>query len=104
MHRSLLTVGTLALAAAVLAAPAPPQAPFTLEQVLSAPFPSLLVRSPRGDKIAWAFNDRGARNVWVAEAPGWSGRALTRFPDDDGLDISDLTFTPDGSAVLFTRG
>ena len=79
-------------------------APFTIEQVMSAPFPSQLVGSPKGTAVAWEYNDRGARNVWVAEAPGWTGRAVTGFPDDDGIDISDLAVTPDGRSVVFVRG
>ena len=39
---------------------------FTLEQVLSAAFPSELVAAPGGTKVAWLLNERGARNVWVA--------------------------------------
>jgi dipeptidyl aminopeptidase/acylaminoacyl peptidase len=78
--------------------------PFTIEQVMSAPFPSQLVASPKGDRVSWAVNDRGARNVWVAEAPAWTGRAVTSFPDDDGLDLSDLAFAPDGRSLVFVRG
>src|SRR5437899_579295 len=39
----------------------PAQQPaFTLEQVLSAPFPEELVPAPTGGAVAWVFNDRGA--------------------------------------------
>ncbi len=47
---------------------------FTLEQVLSAPFPSELVAAPGGGKVAWMLNERGARNVWIAAAPGLERR------------------------------
>jgi len=40
---------------------------FTLEQVTSSPFPSELTVSKRGDKVAWAFDAEGKRNVWIAE-------------------------------------
>ena len=41
----------LALAALLLApAPAPAQGPFTLEQVMSAPFPTALTASPDGSR------------------------------------------------------
>ena len=39
---------------------------FTLEQVMSAPFPSELTAAPGGGKVAWVLNERGARNVWIA--------------------------------------
>ncbi|HEX4439169.1 MAG TPA: DPP IV N-terminal domain-containing protein, partial [Thermoanaerobaculia bacterium] len=92
----------LMLVCAAVASAAP--APFTIEQAMSAPFPSQLIASRDGRRISWEYNDRGARNVWVAEAPGWTGRPVTSFPDDDGLDISDLAFTHDGAAVVFVRG
>ena len=79
------------------------QQPFTLEQVLSAPFPTALVSSPTGP-VAWVFNDRGRRNVWVAEPPGWQARQLTTYADDDGQELSSLQFTPDGSAIVYVRG
>lgn len=50
---------------AVLAAAGP--APFTLDQVISAPFPSGLVAAQGHPRVAWVMNARGARNVWVAE-------------------------------------
>jgi hypothetical protein len=50
---------------------------FTLEQVKSYPFPGELTAAARGSRIAWTFNERGQRNVWVAEAPAWKARALT---------------------------
>ena len=77
---------------------------FTLEQVLSAPFPSELVAAPGGGKVAWLLNERGARNVWIAAAPGYQGVRLTSYKDDDGIDIGQLRWTPDGSAVVYVRG
>ena len=77
---------------------------FTLEQVLSAPFPSEMVASPGGGAVAWVQNDRGARNVWYAAAPDFKGVRLTAWAADDGQDIGELRFTGDGKAVLFVRG
>lgn len=39
---------------------------FTLEQVLSSPFPSELVTARQGNRVAWVFNVKGLRNVLVA--------------------------------------
>jgi dipeptidyl aminopeptidase/acylaminoacyl peptidase len=85
------------------AAPAPKE-PFTLEQVLSAPFPTDLTAAPSGGAVAWVFNDRGVRNIWVAEPPDYRGRKLTAYSEDDGQEISDLEFTPDAKAIVFVRG
>ncbi len=77
---------------------------FTLEQVLSSPFPSDLVAAPTGDRIAWLFNAEGKRNVWVAEGPDFKARQLTQYNDDTGQEITDLEFAHDGKWLLFVRG
>lgn len=43
--------------------------PFRIDQALSVPFPSNLIASPNGNKIAWVFDSRGVRNIWIAEGP-----------------------------------
>jgi dipeptidyl aminopeptidase/acylaminoacyl peptidase len=77
---------------------------FTLEQVLSAPFPSELIAAPGGGKVAWLLNERGARNVWTAAAPDFKGVRLTNYTRDDGQDVGQLCWTPDGKAVIYVRG
>src|SRR5690349_14625446 len=83
LMRFSLIAAVAALGAASFAA-----APFTIEQAISAPFPSELTASPEGGKLAWVFNERGARNVWVAEASQYRGRRLTNYRADDGQEIS----------------
>ena len=77
---------------------------FTLEQVLSAPFPSELIAAPGGGKVAWLLNERGARNVWMAAAPDYKGVRLTNYTRDDGQDVGQLSWTPGGKAVIYVRG
>lgn len=80
---------------------------FTLQQVLSAPFPSSLTAAPAGGRVAWVFDDKGTRNVWAAErAPDGSyrSRAMTRFTGDDGFDMGELSWDGQGRVVAFTRG
>jgi dipeptidyl aminopeptidase/acylaminoacyl peptidase len=81
---------------------------FTLEQVLSAPFPDGLTAAPAGGKVAWVFNAGGARNVWVAEPAGHSGeyqsRSITIYAEDDGQEIAGLSWLPDSSAIVYARG
>jgi dipeptidyl aminopeptidase/acylaminoacyl peptidase len=77
---------------------------FSLEQVMSAPFPSDLTAAPQGGAVAWVLNQHGARNIWVADAPAYSGRQLTNYHDDDGQEIAELTWTPDGRSIIFVRG
>ena len=78
--------------------------PLTIEQILSAPFPTELSASPKGDRVAWFSNDQGRRNVWAAEGPQFRARALTHFNADDGQELTELTWSPDGEALVFVRG
>jgi dipeptidyl aminopeptidase/acylaminoacyl peptidase len=71
---------------------------------LLAPFPSELVGSPAGDAVAWIENDAGARNVWLARAPGWTAKRLTSFSGDDGSDLNSLAWSGDGKWLAFARG
>jgi dipeptidyl aminopeptidase/acylaminoacyl peptidase len=88
---------------AATASVAPAQG-FTLEQVMSAPFPSQMTAAPAGGRFAWVQNDRGARNVWVAAPPDYRGRQLTAYTRDDGQDIGGIAWTPDGRTILYVRG
>jgi len=84
------------------------QGSFTLEQVLSAPFPEGLAAASAGDKVAWVFNAGGARNIWVAEpsddSVAYKSRAITKYSDDDGQDLGELSWAPDANAIAYTRG
>ena len=83
----------------------PPHAsPFTLAQIEAAPFPLELVASPAGDRVAWVFNERGVRNVYVADGPGWQARRLTPYTADDGQELTNLAFSSDGRTVVYVRG
>lgn len=77
---------------------------FTLQQVMKAPFASTLTVAPDGQHVAWLVMIEGVRNIWTAAAPDWKGQQLTRFNQDDGQDIAELAWSPDGKTVLFARG
>ena len=77
---------------------------FTLEQIKSYPFPNELTASATGSRIAWAFDERGARNVWVAEGPDFKGRRLTNYETDDGQELTSLSISADGKYVVYVRG
>jgi len=101
-----------AVAIAAILAPTPTRAQtsantrtdYELEDILSAPFAKGLVAAPSGAAFAWIRYDRGARNVWAADAPGFVGHQLTAWTEDDGQDLGGLSFTPDGRRVVFVRG
>lgn len=90
----------LLIGAAVSGAPAS----FTIEQVMSAPFASSPIAAPSGAAVAWLLNEQGRRNVWVASAPDWKGRKITDFREDDGQEIAELAWAPDGKSLFFARG
>jgi dipeptidyl aminopeptidase/acylaminoacyl peptidase len=77
---------------------------FTLEQVLSSPFPSNLVAAKRSGTVAWVFNAKGVRNLWIADAPNFAARQVTHYGEDDGVPISSLRITPDGRTLVYVRG
>ncbi|HEV2578021.1 MAG TPA: prolyl oligopeptidase family serine peptidase [Acidobacteriaceae bacterium] len=92
--------GLLFLLATTFALPA--QQPFSLQQVLSAPYASELTAAPAGDHFAWVEDAEGHRNLWIAAARS-PAHQLTLFDKDDGLDLFSLTWSPDGSVIAFTR-
>jgi hypothetical protein len=65
--------------------------PFSIEQILSAPFPTALIAAPEGARFAWVSNRLGRRNAWLATRhatdSGYSARPLTRYTQDDGQEI-----------------
>jgi dipeptidyl aminopeptidase/acylaminoacyl peptidase len=80
------------------------QAPFTLEQVMSSSIPSELVAS--NSRIAWVFDAKGVRNVWLADGPDFvrTARPLTHYATDDGQPIASLRLTPNGRTALYALG
>lgn len=77
---------------------------FTVEQIKSYPFPNELTTAKTGARIAWAFNERGARNVWVADSPDFKPRKLTNYNTDDGQELTSLAISSDGKFVVYVRG
>jgi len=77
-------------------------APFTIDEVMQAPYPSSLVASTKGNAVAWVFDTKGCRNIWVAQ--GSRARQITAYTLDDGFDIGDLALSPDASQVAYVRG
>jgi dipeptidyl aminopeptidase/acylaminoacyl peptidase len=103
----LLLWSSLITSSARSSAQTPPH-PFSLEQVLSSPFPTNLVAAgPTNDhagRIAWVFSAKGEHNVWIADAPNFEARQVTHYVGDDGMPIAALQLTPDGRTVVYARG
>jgi dipeptidyl aminopeptidase/acylaminoacyl peptidase len=82
----------------------PASANFTMEQVLHYPYSDNLASAEHADRIAWVRNVAGVRNVWVAEGPAFKARQVTQYAEDDGQEITQLTFSPDGTHLVYVRG
>jgi len=77
---------------------------FTLEQILSSPYPKHLVAAKHADRIAWVFYVEGEHNVWTAAVPDFKPVNLTGFVKDEVFEIPDVQITDDGSIVVYVRG
>jgi len=81
---------------------------FTIQQALSAPFPTDLTAAPAKNRIAWVFNAQGRRNIWVAEpaenGKSFRARQITNYSEDDGQDVGELAWAPDGESIAYVRG
>lgn len=77
---------------------------FTVDQILGFPSPENLVASPVGATIAWTLNERGVRNIYVADAPGFEPRRITPYREDDGQELTQLSFSRDGTTIVYVRG
>src|ERR1700757_853679 len=101
-HR--LIVGLCAMIHCLLLADIASAAGFTLEQVTGSPFPSNLVAASHNGRVAWVFNAKGVRNLWVADPPGFAARQVTHYDGDDGLPIASLRIAADGRTLVYVRG
>ena len=94
----------IALLAVHSGAHAAPRADFTLAQALHYPYATQLTAADRADVIGWVEIIDGVRNVWVARGPAFAPVKVTNYGDDDGQEITQLTFSPDGTRLVFVRG
>ncbi len=79
-------------------------APMSLKGAMAYPFTSGLVSSPDGKRIAWVREVAGVRNIWVASGSGARPVQVTGFAEDDGQELTQLVFAPDGNSLVFVRG
>jgi dipeptidyl aminopeptidase/acylaminoacyl peptidase len=93
-----------AIVAVPLTVPANARSDFSMQQVLHYPFATELAAAERGDAIAWVCNLDGVRNIWLARAPNFTPTKVTQYTEDDGQEITQLTFSPDGARLIFVRG
>jgi dipeptidyl aminopeptidase/acylaminoacyl peptidase len=81
-----------------------PRPAIALDALLSFPFPDNLIGAPTGARIAWTFDERGVRNIFVADAPDFTPRRVTSYDSDDGQELTNLSFSHDGGTIVYVRG
>ncbi|MEL6943940.1 MAG: S9 family peptidase, partial [Bacteroidota bacterium] len=79
-------------------------AQYSIQDILSAPFPSDLTAASQSEKVAWVLNVEGVRNIWMLEGEVNQAKPLTNFTADDGQAISQLIFKEDSDELIFVRG
>ena len=93
-----------AMALITIATPMVRAQSFTIQQVKSYPFPDELTTSATTSRLAYALNEQGRRNIWVAEAPAFTPRQLTSYTRDDGQELTSVQISADGKFVIYVRG
>jgi len=101
MPRRLLSI---ALTLITLTTPVLAQRGFTVAQVRSYPFPNELTAAATGARLAWALNEQGLRNIYVAEGPDFAPRRLTAYEADDAQELTGISLSADGRWVVYVRG
>jgi dipeptidyl aminopeptidase/acylaminoacyl peptidase len=75
-----------------------------IDHYIAPGYPFELVAAKKADRIAWLAFERGMRNVYTAVPPAFEPVRVTRHLDDDGIDLTNLSISDDGSIVVFVRG
>jgi dipeptidyl-peptidase-4 len=75
-----------------------------VKQWLAPGYPQFMVGAKKADAIAWQVYDEGKRNVYWASAPTFTPKRLTSFLQDDGIELTNVSISDDGSVVVFIRG
>ena len=83
----------------------PPQAAAGYQQFLSPASPLEVVAARKGRSHGLGRPiEEGKRNAYTAAAPAFTPVRLTNFMKDDGIDMSGVRISDDGSTVVFVRG
>ena len=84
--------------------PAKAASGYTIDQFLSPPSPLEMGVARKADRIAYVVYEKGMRNVYTAAAPDFKPVRITKFLDDDGVDVGSVRLSDDGSTAIFVRG
>ena len=96
---SVLLFASAAFAPGVLAQSGP-----SIAQFLNPASPLDLASAKGADRLAWMAYEEGRRNVYTAAAPDFDPVRMTSFMEDDGIELTDVNLSDDGSMIVFVRG
>jgi Tol biopolymer transport system component len=103
MYRTIQTA-CLTFAALAIAAPLHAQSKPTIAPYIGTSEPMEITSAVKTDRIAWIAYDRGMRNVFTAAGPTLKPVRLTNFMEDNGVDLTEISISADGSTIVFVRG
>jgi dipeptidyl aminopeptidase/acylaminoacyl peptidase len=103
-YAALVAIAAAAVASGLVAEAQSPKPAPLYRQFLSPPTPLEMVAARKVDRIAWMAYDEGKRNVYTAAAPAFTPVRLTAFLEDDGVDLTAVRISDNGSIVTFIRG
>jgi dipeptidyl-peptidase-4 len=76
----------------------------SIASILKPGLPLELVSAKKADRIAWISYEEGKRNVFTAAGPAFKAVRVTSFLKDDGIDVTQVRVSDDGSTIAFVRG
>src|ERR1700677_1386404 len=101
--RTLTRLSILMIAAAAFLSAASPTGP-SYREFLSPASPQEVVAARKVDRSAWVDYAEGKRNAYTAAAPLFAPVRLSNFLKDDGIMMSGIKISDNGSTVVFLRG
>lgn len=103
-HRTLIALAALVAVSPLAAQRTDLKTGTKFEPYFNVASPLSLTSAAKTDRVAWMSYEAGMRNVYTAAAPSWKPVNLTHFVGDDGIDLTNVTLSDDGSVVVFVRG
>ncbi len=75
-----------------------------LRKLLNVPYIGDIQGAANADRLIFTVNEKGHRNIYVADGPNYSIRKVTDFDEDDAQEITSLSISDDGNWAVFARG
>ena len=75
-----------------------------LNKLLNIPYIGKLTGATNIDRLAFTVNEKGHRNIYIADGPNYTVKKVTNFDQDDAQEITSLSISSDGNWLVFARG